>query len=428
MKRRIIVAMEEYEGTDPNDLDFSDFEPVMGTGEGDQIIDGFDSTVDSIDMLDTHTEITDIIATEGLGNRPQIAAIALSALETRLFGQPVTVPRVGTESRTRIATEGKNILARAWDAIVKFLSKIGKWFKELFSGDKKKKVKKKKEEIKSAIDNINKDSSGKPKSTTDVEKDIKVYQGIDSLSIPPSVLIGIVNYGSSGSLEAGRLLSPDKTGKALQGLRSFFFKEIDIRKISEIVKTTSDAVLDAAKKKNYSEVGSRINELNELMDFTKMPNYTMPGLTGIRFETGKLHSESMVEKYKNEMDAMNKDPSTKAAFLALMFSDKSNGEIMDPLCDEIIKRAPDEKALEALIEETKNAADKNSKAIYSKLHPDKVGSDAASLLGTYKSAIANILTVLSVYSKYIIAEYNMVDALHQLAKKVEKIKNDSGKK
>ena len=149
MARPIILAMEEYEGTDPNDLDFSDFEPVMG-GEADPVISDMGDTLDAITDLETHGDIVDIIATEGVGNTPQIAAIALSALEQRLFGNAVTVPRVGTESRTRIASEGKNIFARAWKAIVKFFKKLWGKITSLFSSDKKKKTKKKAKEVKSA--------------------------------------------------------------------------------------------------------------------------------------------------------------------------------------------------------------------------------------------------------------------------------------
>ena len=149
MARPIILAMEEYDGTDPNDLDFSDFEPVMGT-EGTDLVGDMDNTIDAIDDLETHSEIVDIIATEGVGNRPQIAAIALSALETRLFGSAVTVPRVGTESRTRIATEGKNIFVRAWDAILKFFIKMWERIQSVFGEDKKKKTKKKAKQVKEA--------------------------------------------------------------------------------------------------------------------------------------------------------------------------------------------------------------------------------------------------------------------------------------
>ena len=149
MARPIILAMEEYEGTDPNDLDFSDFEPVMGT-EVEDLATDIDNTIVAIDDLDTHSEINDIIATEGVGNRPQIAAIALSALEQRLFGSAITVPRVGTESRTRIATEGKNIFKRAWAAIVKFFKKLWSKIKSIFTGDKKKKTKKKAKAVKDA--------------------------------------------------------------------------------------------------------------------------------------------------------------------------------------------------------------------------------------------------------------------------------------
>ena len=145
MARPIILAMEEYEGTDPNDLDFSDFEPVMDPSETNSAISDLESTIDAISDLGTHTEITEIIATEGVGNTPQIAAIALSALETRLFGQPVVGSRIGTESRTRIATEGKNVFVRVWQAIVKFFTKIWNRLKSLFSGGKKSGEKKSKE-------------------------------------------------------------------------------------------------------------------------------------------------------------------------------------------------------------------------------------------------------------------------------------------
>ena len=149
MKRGIILAMEEYEGADPNDFDFSDFESVMGSDVVDLTTE-IDNTVDAVDDVLLHDEITEIIATEGMGNRPQIAAIALSALETRLFGKPMIVPRVGTESNTRVATEGKNIFKRAWAAIVKFFKKLWNKIKSIFTGDKKKKTKKKAKAVKDA--------------------------------------------------------------------------------------------------------------------------------------------------------------------------------------------------------------------------------------------------------------------------------------
>ena len=149
MARGIILAMEEYEGTDPNDFDFSDFEPVMGS-EGTDLISEMDSAIEATDDLDTHMEITDIIATEGVGNTPQIAAIALSALETRLFGQPVVGTQVGTESRTTIAIESKNIFIRAWEAISKFFKKMWEKIQSVFGEDKKKKTKKKAKQVKEA--------------------------------------------------------------------------------------------------------------------------------------------------------------------------------------------------------------------------------------------------------------------------------------
>ena len=149
MARPIILAMEEYEGADPNDFDFSDFESVMGSDVVDLTTE-IDNTVDAVDDVLLHDEITEIIATEGMGNRPQIAAIALSALETRLFGKPIIVPRVGTESNTRVATEGKNIFKRAWAAIVKFFKKLWNKIKSIFTGDKKKKTKKKAKAVKDA--------------------------------------------------------------------------------------------------------------------------------------------------------------------------------------------------------------------------------------------------------------------------------------
>ena len=149
MARGIILAMEEYEGTDPNDFDFSDFEPVMGS-EGTDLISEMDTAIEATDDLDTHMEITDIIATEGVGNTPQIAAIALSALETRLFGQPVVGTQVGTESRTTIAIESKNIFIRAWEAISKFFKKMWQKIQSVFGEDKKKKTKKKAKQVKEA--------------------------------------------------------------------------------------------------------------------------------------------------------------------------------------------------------------------------------------------------------------------------------------
>lgn len=155
MARGIIAAMEEFNdgsGAEYNEGEY--YVPDMETY--DSMDQDSDAVIDSIDTIATHTDITDIIATEGLGNRPQIAAIALSALETRLFGQPVVGSRIGTESRTTIAIEGKNIFIRVWEAIVKFIGKIFKWFNELFDKKKEKEIKDRAMQIKKTVKAIDK--------------------------------------------------------------------------------------------------------------------------------------------------------------------------------------------------------------------------------------------------------------------------------
>ena len=155
MTRGIIAAMEEFNdgsGAEYNEGEY--YVPDMETY--DSIDQDSDAVIDSIDTIATHTDITDIIATEGVGNRPQIAAIALSALETRLFGQPVVGSRIGTESRTTIAIEGKNIFIRVWEAIVKFIGKIFKWFNELFGKKKEKEIKDRATQTKKTVKAIDK--------------------------------------------------------------------------------------------------------------------------------------------------------------------------------------------------------------------------------------------------------------------------------
>ena len=137
MARGIIAAMEEF--NDGSGAEYSEGEyyvPDMETY--DSIDQDSDAVIDSIDTIATHTDITDIIATEGLGNRPQIAAIALSALETKLFGKPVVGTRIGVESLTTIAIEGKNIFIRVWEAIVKFIKKIFSYINDFFGAKKEK--------------------------------------------------------------------------------------------------------------------------------------------------------------------------------------------------------------------------------------------------------------------------------------------------
>ena len=144
---RGIIALEEYtDSSDPNELDFSSFESVI-SGDADEITGGLETALDTIDDVEQHRELTNIIATEGYGNRPEIARIALASIETRLFGKPMVATRVGTESRTRIATEGKNVFVRAWQAIVKFLKNLWKKIKSFFGADSEKKSKKKKKDI-----------------------------------------------------------------------------------------------------------------------------------------------------------------------------------------------------------------------------------------------------------------------------------------
>lgn len=155
MKRGIIVAMEEFDDVSGSQYEAGDYYmPDMEIY--DSVDQDSDTVVDAIDAVDTHTEIVDIIATEGLGNRPQIAAIALSALEQRLFGKPVVGTRVGTESRTRIATEGKNIFARAWDAIIKFIKRIFKAINDFFGKKKEKEWEDRSKEAKSVESKVNK--------------------------------------------------------------------------------------------------------------------------------------------------------------------------------------------------------------------------------------------------------------------------------
>lgn len=144
---RGIIALEEYtDSSDPNDLDFSTFESVV-SGEVEEIGADMEMAVDAFDGVSEHQELTNIIATEGYGNRPEIARIALASIEQRLFGKPMVATRVGTESRTRIAIEGKNVFVRAWQAIVKFLKNLWKKIKAFFGADGEKKSKKKKKEV-----------------------------------------------------------------------------------------------------------------------------------------------------------------------------------------------------------------------------------------------------------------------------------------
>ena len=144
---RGIIALEEYtDSSDPNELDFSTFESVIST-EIDDVIDGTEMVTDTVEYCQVHSDITNIIATEGYGNRPEIARIALASIEKRLFGKPMVATRVGTESRSRIATEGKNVFVRAWQAIVKFLKNLWKKIKSFFGADGEKKSKKKKKDI-----------------------------------------------------------------------------------------------------------------------------------------------------------------------------------------------------------------------------------------------------------------------------------------
>ena len=417
MARPIILAMEEYEGTDPNDFDFSDFEPVMDPSEGSLVSGGMGDVVDAIDDIDTHTEIVDIIAIEGVGNRPQIAAIALSALETRLFGQPVVGTRVGTESRTRIATEGKNFLVRAWDAILKFFNKIAKWFKSIFSSDKKEKVKKKKKEIEKAIEVISESS---------ITEDLKNNDGVKDINIPITIMIGSVNLGNGENPKPDGIISPKKTGAAIEYIRKFFFKDLDLKGISQLVKDTSNGVLEGAKQKDYDTVKSKIDKLNETMDFTRFPNFTFPGFMAMREVANEVSMIDLKDGFKDEADNINNDPTLKAEFLEGMFNDQTNKSLIIPLCDEIIKRAPDEKELEALIEETRKAVDANKRSIARKLHTDAEGKDAGSLVGEYLGTIKKVLALMTAYSKYIIAEYKMVDGIHQLGESFKKLAEAKG--
>ena len=301
MARPIILAMEEYEGTDPNDLDFSDFEPVMGS-EGTDLVEDMDGTIDAIDDLGTHGEINDIIATEGLGNRPQIAAIALSALETRLFGSAVTVPRVGTESRTRIATEGKNIFARAWAAIVKFFKKIWKRIESLFSSDKKKKTEKKAKQVKEAkVDGVMQviskvtpseieqaESSGSPdgvgsgeskgenanlkklfKVVVALKKDTSMFSGSD-LKGPKEIVNYVQNMISV-------LEGMDSEGKSLMASLDEKIKTTSkVLETSEQYKGTnakfSKSITDELGETNYSEAMDLRNKFN-----AKIRNFIVPG-------------------------------------------------------------------------------------------------------------------------------------------------------
>ena len=430
MKRGIIAAMEEYEGTDPNDLDFSDFEPVMDPSEGSLVSGGLDEVLDTVDIIDTHDEITDIIATEGLGNRPQIAAIALSALETKLFGQPVVGTRVGTESNIRIASEGKNILARAWDAILKFINKISKWFKSFFTSDKKDKVKKKKKQIKEAIETIVEshiiEAEAKAKANEGSGTDTNVG-AVASITIPPAMFIGVLEIDGADNPSPDGLVPGHRTGDAIKRLRQFFFKEMELKAISDLVKKTSSDVLDYSKEGKYDEVEKKLDALNELLDFTKQPNISFPGFLTIKVVANNASIVDLKAGFAEEVDNLNSDISLKAQFLAGIYSNESNRNFIEPLCDEIINRAPQEKQLEDLIEETRKSVTADARKSNKFLHTDSASDEAKYLLGYRKTLMLNILAMMSAYSKYIISEYNMLDAIHQVGTRLQNQAEKSGK-
>ena len=144
MSRKIIALEESTMDIGHNKLDFSDFEPIM-SGDLEGVVKDIDLTLGGLCSTRTHGDITSIISTEGFGNRPQIAHIALSAIETKLFGRSISV---GTESRTRIVMESKNIFTRTWDAIVSFFKKLWLKVKSLFTSSGEKRAESKKEDIK----------------------------------------------------------------------------------------------------------------------------------------------------------------------------------------------------------------------------------------------------------------------------------------
>ena len=115
------------------------------------ILDGLDNVQDGIGSVRTYGDITSIISTEGFGNRPQIARIALCAIETKLFGRSISV---GTESRTRVSLESDNIFTKVWDAIIKFIGKIYSWLKDFLGVNSEKMIEERIEKKQSALANI----------------------------------------------------------------------------------------------------------------------------------------------------------------------------------------------------------------------------------------------------------------------------------
>ena len=253
---RGIIALEEYtDSSDPNELDFSTFESVIST-EIDDVIDGTEMVTDTVEYCQVHSDITNIIATEGYGNRPEIARIALASIEKRLFGKPMVATRVGTESRTRIAIEGKNVFVRAWQAIVKFFKKLWSKMKAFFGGgggggDKGKTKKKKKEIENTSVDEVKKDLQKIESSDITQGSESKASKVLEMMKKEP-YLYGIVN------------------GRDVMGPSQMLEYVLDIK---DIVEDLSDEFTDAeADIKDLIEVykKSHKKELSANFDYDEM--------------------------------------------------------------------------------------------------------------------------------------------------------------
>ena len=208
------------------------------------ILDGLDNVQEGIGNVRTHGDITSIISTEGFGNRPQIAYIALNAIETKLFGKSISV---GTESRSRISLESDNIFRKVWDAIIKFVGKIYSWLKDFLGTNSEKMIEERIEKKQSALANID---------TVKLKK--------------------VINEYDEGSLE----------GKALTNLLSSTFiygydpdkkslvKPVELAKIiinDNLKQSTADAIFQL--EKNSDDSKTRINTVLNAKDDVVVNDY-----------------------------------------------------------------------------------------------------------------------------------------------------------
>ena len=95
-----------------------------------------------------------------------------------------------------------------------------------------------------------------------ITEDLKNNDGIKDINIPITIMIGSVNLGNGENPKPDGIISPRKTGAAIEYIRKFFFKDLDLKGISQLVKDTSNGVLEGAKQKDYDTVKSKIDKLN----------------------------------------------------------------------------------------------------------------------------------------------------------------------